>query len=118
MEILEVETDKIASAVEAADPGTLRRKVAAEGEVLPVKALLGVMADAGRARWSIRIVPTAAGIYSLIAMPQTLRSCAWRGISGATNNPPPKSRRYLPDAYRQPRLLLSRNVPSIDSYLN
>ena len=47
MEILEVETDKIASAVEAADPGTLRRKVAAEGEVLPVKALLGVMADAG-----------------------------------------------------------------------
>ncbi|HWH74051.1 MAG TPA: acetoin dehydrogenase dihydrolipoyllysine-residue acetyltransferase subunit [Methylibium sp.] len=44
--ILEVETDKIANAVEAPDPGTLRRKVAGEGELLPVKALLGVMADA------------------------------------------------------------------------
>lgn len=44
--ILEVETDKIANAVEAADPGLLRRKVAQEGETLPVKALLGVLADA------------------------------------------------------------------------
>ena len=42
--ILEVETDKIANAVEAPDPGVLRRRLAAEGEVLPVKALLGVMA--------------------------------------------------------------------------
>jgi pyruvate dehydrogenase E2 component (dihydrolipoamide acetyltransferase) len=42
--ILEVETDKIANAVEAPDPGLLRRKLAAAGEVLPVKALLGVMA--------------------------------------------------------------------------
>ncbi len=42
--ILEVETDKIANAVEAPDPGTLRRKVAQEGDTLPVKALLGVMA--------------------------------------------------------------------------
>jgi len=46
MAILEVETDKIANAVEAADPGTLRRRVATAGEVLPVKALLGVMAEA------------------------------------------------------------------------
>lgn len=45
--ILEVETDKIANAVEAADPGLLRRRVAAAGEVLPVKALLGVMAPPG-----------------------------------------------------------------------
>lgn len=45
--ILEVETDKIANAVEAPDPGTLRRKVAQEGETLPVKALLGVMAGPG-----------------------------------------------------------------------
>lgn len=44
--ILEVETDKIANAVEAPDPGTLRRKVAQDGEKLPVKALLGVMAEA------------------------------------------------------------------------
>jgi pyruvate dehydrogenase E2 component (dihydrolipoamide acetyltransferase) len=41
--ILEVETDKIANAVEAADAGILRRKVAHDGDVLPVKALLGVM---------------------------------------------------------------------------
>jgi pyruvate dehydrogenase E2 component (dihydrolipoamide acetyltransferase) len=46
MPILEVETDKIANQVEAPDPGTLRRKVASEGEVLAVKALLGVMAEA------------------------------------------------------------------------
>lgn len=44
--ILEVETDKIAGTVEAADPGTLRRKVAAPGQTLPVKALLGAMAEA------------------------------------------------------------------------
>lgn len=44
MPILEVETDKIANAVEAPDPGLLRRRVADEGELLPVKALLGVLA--------------------------------------------------------------------------
>jgi len=44
MPILEVETDKIANAVAAPDPGLLRRRLAAPGEVLPVKALLGVMA--------------------------------------------------------------------------
>ena len=46
MPILEVETDKIANAMEAPDAGLLRRRVAAEGDLLPVKALLGVMADA------------------------------------------------------------------------
>lgn len=45
MPILDVETDKIANAVEAPDAGLLRRKVATEGAVLPVKALLGVLAD-------------------------------------------------------------------------
>jgi len=45
MPILDVETDKIANAVEAPDAGLLRRKVATVGEVLPVKALLGVLAD-------------------------------------------------------------------------
>ncbi|PYM67277.1 MAG: acetoin dehydrogenase dihydrolipoyllysine-residue acetyltransferase subunit [Candidatus Rokuibacteriota bacterium] len=44
--ILEVETDKITGAVEAGDPGILRRKVASPGQTLPVKALLGVMAEA------------------------------------------------------------------------
>jgi pyruvate dehydrogenase E2 component (dihydrolipoamide acetyltransferase) len=42
--ILEVETDKIANAVEAPDPGLLRRKLVQAGETLPVKALLGVLA--------------------------------------------------------------------------
>jgi pyruvate dehydrogenase E2 component (dihydrolipoamide acetyltransferase) len=46
-EVLEVETEKISSAVEAADSGVLRRIVAQAGETLPVGALLGVIADAG-----------------------------------------------------------------------
>lgn len=46
MPILEVETDKIANAVEAPDPGLLRRIIAQEGDLLPVKALLAVMAEA------------------------------------------------------------------------
>ncbi len=45
MPILAVETEKIANEVEATDLGILRRKVAVAGDVLPVKALLGVMAD-------------------------------------------------------------------------
>lgn len=43
--IVEVETDKISNAVEAADPGLLRRIVAQSGELLPVKALLAVLAE-------------------------------------------------------------------------
>lgn len=43
-EIMDVETDKIANAVEAADGGLLRRRVGAAGEVYPVQALLGVLA--------------------------------------------------------------------------
>jgi pyruvate dehydrogenase E2 component (dihydrolipoamide acetyltransferase) len=43
--VIDVETDKISNAVEAPDPGLLRRKVAQEGETLPVKALLGVLAE-------------------------------------------------------------------------
>jgi pyruvate dehydrogenase E2 component (dihydrolipoamide acetyltransferase) len=46
MPILDVETDKISNAVEAPDPGLLRRKIAQPDETLPVKALLGVLADA------------------------------------------------------------------------
>jgi pyruvate dehydrogenase E2 component (dihydrolipoamide acetyltransferase) len=45
MPVLDVETDKISNAVEAPDAGLLRRKVAKEGEVLPVKALLAVLAE-------------------------------------------------------------------------
>jgi pyruvate dehydrogenase E2 component (dihydrolipoamide acetyltransferase) len=44
-EILEVETDKIAGVVEAADAGILRRRIGEPDTVYPVKALLGVVAD-------------------------------------------------------------------------
>ncbi len=43
--ILEVETDKIAGALEASDAGILRRRVGEDNTVYPVKALLGVIAD-------------------------------------------------------------------------
>ena len=43
-QILEIETDKIAGAVEAQDAGILRRRVGSEDTVYPVKALLGVIA--------------------------------------------------------------------------
>ncbi|WP_246795100.1 acetoin dehydrogenase dihydrolipoyllysine-residue acetyltransferase subunit [Burkholderia perseverans] len=43
-ELLDVETDKIASGVECAFDGILRRQIAQEGDTLPVGALLGVVA--------------------------------------------------------------------------
>lgn len=46
-EILEVETDKIAGVVEAADAGVLRRRLGEPDAVYPVKALLGVLAEEG-----------------------------------------------------------------------
>ncbi|MEC5320731.1 acetoin dehydrogenase dihydrolipoyllysine-residue acetyltransferase subunit [Brenneria populi subsp. brevivirga] len=64
MPILNVETDKIASAVEATDSGVLRRRVAQPGDVLPVKALLGVLAapevdDAAIDAWIAAWIPPA-----------------------------------------------------------
>lgn len=44
-EILEVETDKIAGVVEAADAGTLRRALGEPAVTYPVKALIGIIAD-------------------------------------------------------------------------
>src|SRR5688500_7229094 len=44
--ILEVETDKIANVVEAGDNGVLRRTIGEPGTVYPVKALIGVLAEA------------------------------------------------------------------------
>jgi len=46
MEVCDVETDKIANAIESNLSGTLRRKVAQEGDVVSVSGLLGVVADA------------------------------------------------------------------------
>jgi pyruvate dehydrogenase E2 component (dihydrolipoamide acetyltransferase) len=45
-EVLEVETEKILSGVEAPQAGILRRKVAQTGDTVPVGGLLGVMASA------------------------------------------------------------------------
>lgn len=46
-DVLDVESTKIANAIEAKQSGTLRRVVAAVGATLPVGGLLGVIADAG-----------------------------------------------------------------------
>ena len=44
-EVVEVESDKIAGVIEASSAGVLRRQVAKENDVLPVGALLGLIAD-------------------------------------------------------------------------
>ena len=44
-EILEIETSKITNVFESPHAGILRRRVAGEGDTLPVGALLGVVAD-------------------------------------------------------------------------
>ena len=43
-EIMDVESDKIAAAVEASDRGKLRRKIGEIGKLYPIQALLGVLA--------------------------------------------------------------------------
>lgn len=45
-EILTIETDKLTNAVEAADAGVLKRILHGAGETLPVKTLIGILADA------------------------------------------------------------------------
>jgi pyruvate dehydrogenase E2 component (dihydrolipoamide acetyltransferase) len=45
-EVVEIETDKIASGLEPHAAGVLRRQVARVGEIVPVGGLLGVIADA------------------------------------------------------------------------
>ncbi len=47
-ELLDIETTKITNAFEAPLAGTLRRRVVAAGETVPVGALLAVIADAAR----------------------------------------------------------------------
>ena len=46
-EIMDIETTKIANVFESPVAGVLRRKVVAEGETVPVGALLGVVAEPG-----------------------------------------------------------------------
>jgi pyruvate dehydrogenase E2 component (dihydrolipoamide acetyltransferase) len=45
-QLLEVETDKIAGAVEASDAGILRRRIGEVDTIYPIKTLIGVVADA------------------------------------------------------------------------
>lgn len=45
-QLLEVETDKIAGAVEASDIGILRRRIGEVDTIYPIKTLIGVVADA------------------------------------------------------------------------
>lgn len=45
--VMDIETEKIANTFEALDAGTLRRKIASVDDVLPIGALLGVLAPAG-----------------------------------------------------------------------
>ncbi|TMJ34572.1 MAG: biotin/lipoyl-binding protein, partial [Alphaproteobacteria bacterium] len=45
-QILEVETDKIAGAVEASVAGILRRRIGQADTIYPIKTLIGVVADA------------------------------------------------------------------------
>jgi pyruvate dehydrogenase E2 component (dihydrolipoamide acetyltransferase) len=44
-EICDIETSKIANAMESTVAGTLRRRIAAEGVTLPVKALMGIVIE-------------------------------------------------------------------------
>lgn len=69
-ELLDVESDKIASGVECAFDGVLRRQIAQEGDTLPVGALLGVVAgvedsdaeiDASVTEFQRDFVPAKAG---------------------------------------------------------
>src|SRR6185295_10572392 len=46
-EIMDIETTKIANVFESPVAGVLRKKVVAEGEVVPVGALLGVVSEPG-----------------------------------------------------------------------
>ena len=46
-EIMDIETTKIANVFESPVAGVLRRKVVAEGETVPVGALLGVVSEPG-----------------------------------------------------------------------
>ena len=70
IEVVEIETEKIASALEALQAGILRRKVAKPGQVVPVAGLVAVIADASIpdseidafiAGFQASFVPEAAG---------------------------------------------------------
>jgi pyruvate dehydrogenase E2 component (dihydrolipoyllysine-residue acetyltransferase) len=80
-EVVEVESDKIAGVIEASNGGVLRRKVAKEDDVLPVGALLALIADSEVADSDIdvfvtefqgRFVPGETEAAESIAGPETV----------------------------------------------
>ena len=86
-ELLEVETEKITGAVEAAVNGTLRRCVGEAGETLTVGALLGVVASHASGGLSAVLAPTEIlaaqrhATFSRLAKPLGLRVALLTGSS-------------------------------------
>lgn len=80
--IVEVETDKISNTVEAADPGLLRRRVAREGETLPVKALLGVLAEANVTDAEVDAYIAAYVVPATDAQDDAQDAYAWTSVDG------------------------------------
>lgn len=69
-EIAEVETEKMTSGVEAQFAGRLRRRVAAEGDVVPVGGLLGVIAEAEVEEAAVDAFVAAAAAALAVAEPE------------------------------------------------
>ena len=63
--VVEVETDKINNIVEAPEDGILLKIVAREGDVLPVKGLLGIIGAAGE---TVNVRRTADDTFALPAI--------------------------------------------------
>jgi pyruvate dehydrogenase E2 component (dihydrolipoamide acetyltransferase) len=88
-EVMDVETDKSAQPVEVTVSGVLRRKLAAEGDVAPVGALLGVIADPSVSDAEIdafitEVTGTAPAVAAettgqTVAEPQTMSSAPAEG---------------------------------------
>ncbi len=74
-EVAEIETSKIANVLEAQNGGVLRRRVAEEGDVKAVGALLGVLSDAGEAEAEVEafiadyVARVATEVASAVAAP-------------------------------------------------
>jgi len=87
-EILDIETTKITNALECTSAGVLCRRVAGEGETLPVGALLGVIAeqaveagevDAFIARFNENFAVAAAEASTQAASePEIVEAAGWR----------------------------------------
>lgn len=91
-EVLDVETDKISSSVEAPFSGVLRRQVARPDEVLPVGALLGIVVEGEASEAEIdavveRFLPSSCPVAKArpTAAPARRRS-SWTAAPCATSS--------------------------------